>query len=103
MADSDRAAARPWHHPSNFGGALLLALLLLGWLTLPGRRPDLGDWTAWAAAAAPLVIAAIAQTQIVLTGGQGLAAGSTALLVNALVSCRMTAEPGSMLLWSVAG
>src|SRR5262245_53136674 len=98
MVDSDSAPARPWHHPSNFSGALLLALLLLFWLMLPGRRPDLGDWSAWAAAAAPLVIAAIAQTQIVLTGGQGLAAGSTALLVNALVSSRMTGDPGSMLL-----
>ncbi|HEY8012717.1 MAG TPA: hypothetical protein VIE70_02390, partial [Dongiaceae bacterium] len=69
---------RAWHHPGNFAGAVLLILLLLAGFVLPGRSPDMGDWSAWAAAAAPLVIAAIAQSQIVLAGGQGLAAGSTA-------------------------
>lgn len=96
-------AARPWHHPGNFAGAALLAVLLLCWLALPGRQPDLADWGAWAAAAIPLVIAAIAQSQIVLAGGQGLAAGSTALLVNALVTSRMADDPASMILWSAAG
>src|SRR5262249_8916905 len=67
--------ARPWHHPGNFAGAALLALLLLCWLALPGRRPDLADWSTWAAAATPLVIAAIAQSQIVLAGGPGGAGG----------------------------
>ena len=102
----DTASATPqraWHHPGNFTGAVLLALLLLAWFALPGRRPDMGDWSAWAAAAAPLVIAAIAQSQIVLAGGQGLAAGSTALLVNALVTTHMAGDFGSMIAWSVAG
>lgn len=95
--------ARPWHHPGNFAGAAPLALLLLAWLASPGHRPDMADWGAWAAAATPLVIAPIAQSQIVLAGGQGLAAGSTALLVNAVVTTRMVDDPGSMIFWPAAG
>jgi len=49
------------------------------------------------------VIAAIAQTQAILAGGQGLAAGATALFVNALIATQMQGGAGSMILWTLAG
>jgi len=86
--------------PANFAG---LALLLLFALPLLGHWPDLGSWSAWLAGAIPLVIAAIAQAQVVLAGGQGLSAGATALLVTALLSTYMGSGAASMAAWSAAG
>lgn len=86
--------------PANFAG---LALLLLLGLPLLGHWPDLGSWSAWLAGAIPLVIAAIAQAQVVLAGGQGLSAGATALLVTALLSTHMGSSAASMAAWSAAG
>ena len=86
--------------PARFAGLALLALLA----ALMARHwPDLGSWSAWFAGAIPLVIAAIAQAQIVLAGGQGLSAGAVALLVTALVSAHMEGGAASMAGWSAIG
>ncbi|MFO1055720.1 MAG: hypothetical protein U1E53_01990 [Dongiaceae bacterium] len=83
---------------ADLAAPALLGLVVAGWVLLAERPPDLFAWGSWLAAAAPLLAAAIAQSQVVLAGGQGLAAGSVALLVNALIATRM--QPG---LLSIAG
>jgi len=86
--------------PARFAGLALLVLLAVPLLR---HWPGLGSWSVWLAGAIPLVIAAIAQAQIVLAGGQGLSAGAIALLVTALVSAHMEASTASMAGWSVIG
>jgi ribose transport system permease protein len=86
--------------PARFAG---LALLILLALPLLRHWPDLGSWSVWLAGAIPLVIAAIAQAQIVLAGGQGLSAGATALLVAAVLGAHMGDSSASMASWSLAG
>jgi ribose/xylose/arabinose/galactoside ABC-type transport system permease subunit len=86
--------------PARFAGLALLVLLA----ALMARHwPDLGSWSTWFAGAIPLVIAAIAQAQIALAGGQGLSAGAVALLVTALVSAHMQGSAASMAGWSAIG
>src|SRR5579871_5183386 len=86
--------------PARYTGLALLVLLA----ALMARHwPDLGSWSVWLAGAIPLLIAAIAQAQIVLAGGQGLSAGAVALLVTALVSAHMEGNAASMAGWSVFG
>jgi ribose transport system permease protein len=89
--------------PGNAIGPWLLPVLLLLWMLVSRRGPDLFDWVSWLGAAVPLVIAAIAQAQVVLVGGQGLGAGSVALFVNALIAVNMAGTPGSMAAWVFAG
>ncbi|WP_191909174.1 ABC transporter permease subunit [Hypericibacter adhaerens] len=72
-------------------------------LVASGGEFTLDDWAQWMMACLPLMIAAIAQSQVVLSGGQGLAAGSTALFVNALLVRQMDGETGSILFWALAG
>jgi ribose transport system permease protein len=84
-------------------GLWLLGLFLLLWNVVPAHAPGTSEWGDWIGAAIPLAIAAIAQTQVVLVGGQGLGAGSTALLVNALIAVNMGAEGGSIAFWMLAG
>jgi hypothetical protein len=78
-------------------GLWLLGLFLLLWNFVPVRAPGISEWGGWIGAAIPLVIAGIAQTQVVLAGGQGLGAGSTALLVNAARHLRVGLGLGVML------
>jgi ribose transport system permease protein len=87
---------------ADLAAPALLALVLAGWVLLAGRPPDLFSWGSWLAAAAPLLAAAIAQSQVVMAGGQGLAAGSVALLVNALTATHMQPGALSMAGWSAA-
>ncbi len=93
----------PWRSVTNFSGVPLLALLVIACLGAPGHGLDLGSLDVWLSAGTPLVIAAIGQTQIVLAGGQGLAAGSTALFVNSMVVAYAGETPTSVFLWCAIG
>jgi ribose transport system permease protein len=83
--------------------ALLLLALLIGWAG--ASRTALGsvDITIWLMAATPLALSAMTQTLPVLAGGQGLAAGSAALLVNVMVATAPIANGIGAVLWIVLG
>jgi ribose transport system permease protein len=82
---------------------LLLAALLIGWIAVSHAAIDSMDIAIWLMAATPLALSAMTQTLPVLAGGHGLAAGSTALLVNAMVATAPSANGADALLWSVLG
>lgn len=103
MEEKSLPEPRRWYDRRNFLAVPLLAAVCLVWAVVPGRGMDIAGVDIWLAAVLPLVIAAIGQTQIVLAGGQGLAAGSTALLVNAVVSLEMSSSAGSLGGWPLAG
>jgi ribose transport system permease protein len=103
MEASSFPEQRRWCDLRNFLAVPLFSALCVVWVIAPGRGIDLANLDIWLAAVLPLVIAAIGQSQIVLVGGQGLAAGSTALLVNAIVSTQMSASAGSLIGWPLAG
>ncbi len=103
MVDMQLPKRRSWHDPRNFAGVPLLVVLAAICQLSPGRGLDVGGISILLTSATPLVIAAIGQTQIVLAGGQGLAAGSTALLVNALVITHVSQNTSSIILWSFLG
>jgi Ribose/xylose/arabinose/galactoside ABC-type transport systems, permease components len=52
---------------------------------------------------ATLAIAAIGETLVVLSGGFDLSAGAVVSLVNVVLASNMQDDPGSMLVWSLAG
>lgn len=52
---------------------------------------------------ATLAIAAIGETLVVLSGGFDLSAGAVISLVNVVLASNMQDDPGSMLVWSLAG
>jgi ribose transport system permease protein len=52
---------------------------------------------------ATLALAAVGQTIVILSGGFDLSAGAVIGLVNVVLSTQMQDDPGSILLWSVAG
>ncbi len=94
---------RSWYDPRNFAGVPLLAIFVAVCLSAPGRGLNVEGVSVLLLAVTPLVIAAIGQTQIVMAGGQGLAAGSTAFLVNALVITQAGQTIGSVAIWSLLG
>ncbi|HVZ01122.1 MAG TPA: hypothetical protein VHA35_16570 [Dongiaceae bacterium] len=81
----------------------VLAALLLAWALLAHGRLTAADWAGFLLAATPLAIAAMVQTVPILAGGQGLAAGATALLVDAVLAVAPIDGPGSALLWIAIG
>ena len=83
--------------------AMLLAGLLLGWIAVSHTALGSMDIAIWLMAATPLALSAMTQTMPVLAGGQGLAAGSTALLVNAMVATAPIANGTDALLWILLG
>ncbi|MGH6880859.1 ABC transporter permease [Hypericibacter sp.] len=83
--------------------ALLLAGLLIGWIAVSRTALGSVDIAIWLMAATPLALSAMTQTMPVLAGGQGLAAGSTALLVNAMVATAPIANGTDALLWILLG
>jgi ribose transport system permease protein len=83
--------------------ALLLLGLLLAWHAASRRPLGAADIAIWLMAATPLALSAMTQTLPVLAGGHGLAAGSTALLVNAVVAIAPIASGTDALLWIVVG
>jgi ribose transport system permease protein len=103
MEESSFPEQRRWRDLRNFLAVPLFAALCVVWVIAPGRGIDIANVDIWLIAVLPLVIAAIGQTQIVLAGGQGLAAGSTALLVNAIISTEMSVSAGSLIGWPLAG
>lgn len=82
---------------------LLLLGLLVAWHAASRRALGAADIAIWLAAAAPLALSAMTQTLPVLAGGHGLAAGSTALLVNAVVAIAPISDGADALLWILLG
>jgi ribose transport system permease protein len=66
-------------------GAALTFLLLL-WALLMPVGFGTAEAAGWVTAVAPLALAAMAQTPVLLAGGQGLAAGSVAILAGAITA-----------------
>lgn len=85
------------------GESGVLAGLLLAWALLSHDRLTAADWAGFVLAATPLAIAAMVQTVPILAGGQGLAAGATALLVDSVVSGAPIDGIGSALSWIAIG
>lgn len=83
--------------------ALLLMGLLIAWASASHSALGSIDITIWLMAATPLALSAMTQTLPVLAGGQGLAAGSTALLVNVIVATAPIANGADAVLWIVLG
>jgi ribose transport system permease protein len=103
MSDSRLPKPRAWNDWRNFVGLPLLAILGLVCLLAGGRGLDIAAIGIWVGTAIPLVIAAIGQTQIILAGGQGLAAGSASIFVNAFVITHVGQSTSSVILWSLSG
>ena len=82
--------------------AVLLAGLLVAWAGLSDGL-SVADAAGFILALTPLALAAMAQSVPVLAGGQGLAAGATALLVDILLGSAPIAGPGDALLWIFLG
>jgi ribose transport system permease protein len=83
--------------------SVILAALLAAWECFSHGRLTAEDWSGFLLAATPLAIAAMVQTVPILAGGQGLAAGATALLVDVVVGIAPIDGPGSALLWIAIG
>jgi ribose transport system permease protein len=82
--------------------AVLFSALLTAWASL-SHGLTVADASGFLLALTPLALAAMAQTVPVLAGGQGLAAGATALLVDILLGLAPIAGPGDALLWIALG
>jgi ribose/xylose/arabinose/galactoside ABC-type transport system permease subunit len=76
----------------------VLAALLFAWASL-SRGLTVVDVSSLILASTPLALAAIAQSVPALGGGQGLAAGATAVLVDILLGSAPIAGPGDALRW----
>lgn len=61
------------------------------------------DASSTAAAAATLILAAIGETIVLISGGMDLSAGAVISLTNCLIVVNMGTSPQSMLIWSVVG
>ena len=81
---------------------VLLAGLLVAWTGL-SHGLSIADVSGFLLALTPLALAAMVQSVPVLAGGQGLAAGATALLVDVLLGSAPITGPGDALLWIVLG
>jgi ribose transport system permease protein len=82
--------------------AVLLAALLVAWASLT-HGLTVADASGFILALTPLGLAAMAQSVPVLAGGQGLAAGATALLVDILLGSAPISDSGDALLWIALG
>jgi ribose transport system permease protein len=80
----------------------VLAALLVAWAGL-SHGLTVGDWSGFLLALTPLALAAMAQSLPVMAGGQGLAAGATALLVDILLGGASITGPFDALLWVALG
>jgi ribose transport system permease protein len=81
----------------------LLAALLVAWVSLARGGLTASDWSGFVLAFTPLALAALAQSLPVMAGGQGLAAGATALLVDILLGSAPITSTGDALLWILLG
>jgi len=93
----------PWGRLFLLVESAALAVLLVAWALLSHDGLTAVDWAGFLLAATPLAIAAMVQTVPILTGGQGLAAGSTALLVDAVMATAPIDGPASAVTWIGVG
>lgn len=88
--------ARNGHDLRFLSSALIVLLLSWGFSTRDGF--SYSQWSGWFATLTPLALAALAQTPILLAGGQGLAAGGLAVLCSAVAAQFAGAQLQSALL-----
>jgi ribose transport system permease protein len=81
----------------------VLAVLLLAWSDSAHGTLNAADWSGFLMAVLPLAVAAMVQTVPILAGGQGLAAGATAFLVDAVMAGAPIDGPASAALWIAIG
>jgi ribose transport system permease protein len=103
-----RSVAERWlarHGPAVIALLLLIAMVVL-YVTLyavsVSALPGSFELTSTIDNAMPLVLAAVGQTIVVVTGGIDLSVGGTMDLTNSLAAAHMGGDPASMLLWSLA-
>src|SRR3546814_10212207 len=82
--------------------AVFIALLLVNDLMSPGPMSYF-EFSFMSTGGAPLAIAAVGQTLVILTGGFDLSAGAVISLVNVLLATNMPDTPEGILLWSLIG
>jgi ribose transport system permease protein len=84
--------------------AILVFLVLLLAVNLLSAAPmGYFDVSYLSAGGAPLALAAVGQTLVILTGGFDLSAGAVISLVNVLLATHLGSSPGSEILWAVIG
>lgn len=84
--------------------AVLVFLALLLAVNLLSAAPmGYFDVSYLAAGGAPLALAAVGQTLVILTGGFDLSAGAVISLVNVLLATHLAPTPGSEILWALIG
>ncbi|GAB0117999.1 ABC transporter permease [Acidisoma sp. 7E03] len=84
--------------------AVLVFLILLVAVNLLSAAPmGYFDVSYMSAGGAPLALAAIGQTLVILTGGFDLSAGAVISLVNVLLASHLGASPGGEILWAILG
>ncbi|MCB8883866.1 ABC transporter permease [Acidisoma cellulosilytica] len=84
--------------------AIAVFLLLLIAVNLLSAAPmGYFDVSYLSSGGAPLALAAVGQTLVILTGGFDLSAGAVISLVNVLLATHLGTTPGSEILWAVVG
>ena len=84
--------------------AVAVFLLLLLAVNLLSAAPmGYFDVSYLSSGGAPLALAAVGQTLVILTGGFDLSAGAVISLVNVLLATHLGTTPGSEIVWAVAG
>ncbi|HTI02452.1 MAG TPA: ABC transporter permease [Acidisoma sp.] len=84
--------------------AILVFVVLLVTVNLLSAAPmGYFDVSYMSSGGAPLALAAVGQTLVILTGGFDLSAGAVISLVNVLLATHLGASPGSEILWAVIG
>jgi ribose transport system permease protein len=84
--------------------AILVFVVLLVTVNLLSAAPmGYFDVSYMSSGGAPLALAAVGQTLVILTGGFDLSAGAVISLVNVLLATHLSATPGSEILWAVIG
>lgn len=84
--------------------AILVFLILLVTVNLLSAAPmGYFDVSYMSSGGAPLALAAVGQTLVILTGGFDLSAGAVISLVNVLLAAHLSATPQSEILWAIIG
>jgi ABC-type xylose transport system permease subunit len=83
-AGTEQATIERSHRAPLLGA--FLAVLLMAWALMTPGGFGAAQAAGWFTTATPLALAAMAQTPVLLAGGQGLAAGGTAILASVITA-----------------